>query len=343
MKKVIKIFCIVILIIVLLVGIGFVLYLSGILDRHVNGDNIIHITETGQMWTEGIDNWEPKKSREEIVTLPNSGNSGNKKVYLHLTGDSYYALNIPAHVTYKWDYGKAIRGDNGELFIAVVKGVTTDTLASIAGILKPCWITENVVMNEEGKKGSRIIATLIDGTDFAIVATVYSGSDIFTAIRNSFITGDSDAVLLKSDDSLLNVEDVSVQSDGGLGFMHLYAPKNNDARAIRDLTYSGGFVQSVEFKNVNLQQEVYRFADGYLTIQSAVRDFNKVEQEYLTYLNIMAGTQVSSSYEQGGLSYYEAGNACLGLFSYNSNTIIILTGEGEEARCNIRCILKALR
>jgi hypothetical protein len=270
--------------------------------------------ESGYIYTEAEWEWSPIEYKKTINYVDTQGES-TRSVSVLLNGDTYYDITLPDE-DYIYDYGKTIWAVDGSYMIRVVADATLDNLSKLAGIDNGLSLNKTTLCTQDNHKGAKTIVTLID--TYAIIANVYYGDDTYSIIRDSLSSGESSY-------ELSNVS---------------YA---DDYTELDKLVYSGNYVGQVVFQEVSLEQQKYMFADGVLWVST---DFNSMYSIIDTYLNRIctsSGQSIDETYENSGMFYAKSGDYYLGLISYNSNTTIVLLGDGEESKCNIISIMSYLR
>ena len=311
----------ILLVLAVVLTLGFVvfaLWYLGILDfNKVKPGNVaIMKDDYGRTYTERRWYWKPKEYRGMVTYLPDSSGLLTTSVPLLLHDDTYYNVEIPADSEYIWDMGKSIFAEDGSWQVKVVGNATLDNISSLAGVDQSEALTRNVLQSPTSKKGSKTVATVIDGC--GIICTIYEGDAAYTIMRNSLVSNQSP------------YEIDSVQ----------YA---DEIRYINTLSYSGQYVAQVQYTEVNLSIDEYLFADGSLYVLSDLENIKATRERYLKQLNVMSGAKIESLYDKDGIVYAQAGDCFIGLISYNSNTTIVAIGQGEEARCNILSLLISMR
>lgn len=308
MNKVIKvIICILTILVTVTCVIGILCY-TGVLNKK-SIDNVTVYRNTnkqGLTYTEKEWTWKPLESKN-VIEYIEPLDIQSKTITLNLTPGVYYDINIP-DVPYFYDFGKTVWASDGSFVIRVIGNATVNNLSSLAGIDGVESLNQNTITTKDGVKGSRIIATLIDSC--AIIANVYAGNDNYSLIRDSIL----------NNNGKYEISDV----------------KYSDECSKPDkLTYTGNFVAQYTPQEINLVQERFLFEEGVLYTQSIVEPLTDVRETYLKLIQSFSKEEVQVYYDNNGIVYAESGNYTIGLMSYNSNTTIVLIGEGEEARCNI--------
>ena len=293
-----------------------VLFYTGVIGKEVLNEQkvFVYTTDEGYKYTEAVWDWKPAEFKKLINYVDTSAEE-KQTVTLHLEEDTYYDVTIPMK-DYIYDYGKTIWAVDGSYMIRVVSGATLDNLSSLAGIDNGLALNQTTICTQDNRKGQKTIATLID--DFAVIANVYYGDDVYSIIRDSLGSGVQSYVL----------DEVS------------YA---DDYVELEKLSYTGKFVGQVVFQEINLEQKKYMFADGVLWCSSVFEPLYKTQDDYLKRLYTASGQGIDETYYADGMFYAKSGNYYLGLVSYNSNTTIVLLGDGEETKCNIISIMHYLK
>ena len=316
MKRALKVTICILLAIATVITVYFVLTKTGILGVKLFKPTVsTFTTDSGKLYTVRNWKWTPveftgKINKIESASLP------SKKVLLSVDKDSYYAVRVPDK-NYITDFGKTIYAEDGSYMIRIMSDIDSTNLGVTAGITDPILIDSRCIATNENAKGKRTIARLLNET-VAVVADVYYGDDTYSIISDSII----------NNKTVTNGQDAT------------FAP---DAVQLSDIRYQGKYVGQVTFQKVDLQMQKYLFADGYLWIQSDVNPMADIKDRYLRKLVNISSSNISSYYMTSGMIYAEAGDYTLGMLAYNTNTTIVLLGQGEEARCNIISILNYLR
>lgn len=316
MSRVIKIIIVAIIVAITIFTVYFVLTKTGVLGVKLFKPQVSTFsTDNGKIYTIRDWKWTPveytgKINKVEASSLP------SRKVLLSTDRDSYYTVRIPDK-NYITDFGKTIYAEDGSYMIRILSDIRTADLGVVAGITDPILIDSKCILTNDKAKGKRTVARLLDDST-AVVADIYYGDDTYSIISDSII----------NNKSIISGADVSY---------------TGDSVQLSDIIYSGKYVGQVTFQKVDLQMQKYLFADGYLWIQSDLNPLKDVQNRYLKKLVNIASQSITASYMNSSIVYAEAGDYTLGLFSYNTNTTIVLIGQGEEARCNIVSTLNYLR
>lgn len=289
---------------------------TGIIDwDRAQGQHVFeYTTEDGYKYTERDWEWSPVEYKKKINYVDVTG-VATRTVNMHLTGDTYYTITIP-DVDYIYDYGKTLWASDGTYMIRVVGEATLTNLASLAGIDNGDSITQTTLCTREDVKGARTIVTLIDS--YAIIVDVYSGDTVYSILRDSLANNKMSTTITE-------------------------CTYTDDYLELEKLTYTGDYVAQVVFQDISLVQEKYLFAEGSLWVSSDLDNYVRLEDTYLKLLCEASSTSISRTYKADGMFYAAAGDYSLGLISYNSNTTIVLLGDGEEAKCNIISIMNYLK
>lgn len=277
-----------------------------------------YTTELGKVFTENTSIWEPCVVEKTPINLE-TPITQTKKVYLHLTNNDYYEIEIPSNYDYEWDYGKTVYGVNGEFVIRIVNNSDFNNIAELAGIedavsLNNFTITNNYI---EEIPTYRILASLIGDTGYSVICEVYKGNDLFTSLCNSVTDGIDNLVSINFNNEISYLDDLPV--------------------------YEGKFAERGLTSDFSLVTEKYKFADGDIYLRADVRPLSSITNEYITLLTLSSGDESVTGYYGKGFLYFESNNCYLGMYSYNSNTTEILIGKGEEAKCNILGVLNKLK
>lgn len=295
--------------------VGVLMY-TGVFNKDVLNEQKVYIykTEEGYKYTEAKWDWKPVEFKK-YINYVESSSLEKQKVVLHLKGDEYYDVSIPMN-DYIYDYGKTVWAVDGSYMIRVVADATLDNLSALAGIDNGDALNQTTICTQDNQKGQRTIATLVNG--YAIIANVYYGDETYSIIR----------------DSLMSTNESYVRDEVS------YA---DDYVELDKLSYSGQYVGQVTFQNVDLEQHKYMFEDGTLWCSSVFDNLYNTEVDYLNRLCAASGEKIDETYKVDGMFYAKSGNYYLGLVSYNSNTTIVLLGDGEETKCNIISIMNYLK
>ena len=319
MKKILNIF---IIAIVLCITAGVVLFVLNYTDvfnvnKALSKDTSIMYTDDGKIYTERKWTWKPIETRDKITYESDTSSVPTRKISLTLGDNEYYDITIPSDIEIIQDFGKTVWAVDGSYQIRLIKGVTLNTITSLAGIDDGTAITQSLITTADGKKGRRSIALLLKD-DVGVVADIYSGNDTYSIIRDSLMKNNSTYVA--------TAPNVIKQTEN-----------------LSDISYIGNYAAQVVFQDVTLKQQQLLFADGLLYIQSDVRPLYKIVDEYLIRLSETSTRDIDILYRSSSFVYAESGDYILGLIYYNSNTTITLVGQGEEAKCNIISIISYLQ
>lgn len=292
------------------------LFYSGVLpiDKSEEPGVFEYYNDYGKMWTENNWQWKPAKIKSTPQYTDIEVGSTNV-IHLHLSNNDYFTVEIPTDYEYYWDYGKCVYAKNGEFAIRIVGSADKVNLSKLAGINNPVNVTSTLLTNEPEKKSYRVLATLIGDTGYAIICEIYSGDDVFKSLCDSLMHN--------------TIQD--------------YFADTSSVTMLDSLpTYSGKYASRVAYGELTLETKKYMFADGDLYMKTDVRNIRNIENEYITLLTLMAGTSEVSEFRGSGYTYFECGDAYLGMFGYNPNTTVIAIGKGEESKCNILDLLRSL-
>lgn len=316
MKRVFTIIGGVLVLVITIVTVIVVANYTGLLGSDIlNGQDVyVYTTSDGHTYTEAVWNWSPVEYKK-VINYVDTSQVQKLTVSLHLDGDVYYDITLPVS-EYIYDYGKTIWAIDGSYMIRVISDATMDNLSSIAGVDNGLALNKTTICTMDKSRGVKTIATLIDS--YAIVANVYYGDETWSILRDALSNGSTSYA----------VDRVS------------YA---DDYVELKELSYSGKYVGQIVFQDVDLKQKKYMFADGVLWVSSTFSNIMDVKDTYLKRLTTSSGCGVEETYNTGGMFYAKSGDYYLGLISYNSNTTIVLFGNGEETKCNIITIMHYLK
>lgn len=316
MKKVYAVIgCILVVILTVAIVIG-VLFYTGKFDKDILSQQNVYVytTESGLKYTEAKWDWRPAEFKD-IINYVDTSELGTQKVTLHLEGNNFCDVSIPLN-EYVYDYGKTIWAVDGSYMVRVIGDASLDTLSSLAGIDDGVALNQTTICTADGKKGQRTITTLVD--DFAIIANVYYGDENYSILRDS---------LVELNESYI-IEDVEY---------------SDDYVELERISYSGQFVSQVIFQDITMEQKKYIFEKGVLWCSYIFDDLDDIKNEYLCRLCAMSGEKIEETYTVDGMFYAKSGDFYLGLISYNSNTTIVMLGDGDESKCNIVSTIHNLR
>ncbi len=236
-------------------------------------------------------------------------------ITLNLEDNKFIDVKIPDDIDHMADT-KTVYATNGEYSLVLVKNNGNAELSNLAGILKPASTSSGAITDMK-ESGYRTVAYLIPETQYALIANVSSNSDVYTFFCNYLGTCNE--------------------------VKEIHEPEwVENVNQLDSLSYTGIFAPSIDMQKISIEQKRFLFEEGYLTYQSMPLNIKDVKKDSLITVNVQSGLSIDTYYENNGIVYASASDNCLGLFSYNSNTTIILTGKGEEAKCNIISILSAL-
>ena len=269
-----------------------------------------YTNDDGLVYTERQWDWKPMNNKEEIHYTEDIF-TPVRTVQLNLVDEVYYDINIP-DVPIIYDFGKTIYAEDGSFEIRVVGNVTLDNLSAMAGIDKGTALNQLTIVNSEKSKGKRIIATVVD--DCGIIANIFNNDEYYSIIRDS---------LGKNHKSYL-IDEI---------------PYSDTCNYLSELVYTGSFVPQLIYRDITLESTKHLFEYGYLWTQSIVEPFYRAKQLWLTKMVVTSGMPVDSIYETDDILFASAGDVYIGVVNYNTNTSIVLIGEGEEAYCNIVSII----
>lgn len=306
MNRVFKIIGILILSASLIV-VAFLFY-NHLTEETVNGTNssvVYNYTEDGKVYTTLNWRWQPIESKlmiEEVseVTLP------TRTIPMHLEENIYVDVEIP-DVDVVQDYGKTVWASDGSFILRVLGNVTIDSLPESLGIDEFEVVNDNTIMTPSTKKGSKIIATVVD--NYAIVANVYTGNETYSIIK----------------ETVENVTSYTVDST------HI----SDDAKTLDSLPYNGSFAPQISVQNIGLESKQYLFENGSLWLETCLQPLHKAEELYLNKLYKLSNCLIESTYTEHGIFYATAGDYHVCIIAYNTNTCVVLFGSGEEAYANI--------
>lgn len=316
MKRVLTIIgCILMVLLTCGVVVG-VLFHTGILGKEVLNKQTVftYSSEDGRIYTEATWDWKPAEYKGKISYVDTSTVS-KQVVTVHLSDNIYYDITLPVS-EYIYDYGKTIWAIDGSYMVRVVANATLDNLASLAGIDNGESLNQITLTSKEGRKGARTIVTLVDS--YAIIANVYFGDEVYSTLCDSL-------------------------SSGATSYEVDYSSYIESATELEKLTYVGNYVGQVIFQEVSLEQKKYMFEDGTLWVSSSLVPLYEAKDTYINRMCVASGQPIDEVYDVPGMFYAKSGDYYLGLISYNSNTTIVLLGDGEESKCNIISVMKYLK
>lgn len=308
MNKVVKVILSVLVVLITIACIAGVLFYTGVFDeKDVDNISIYRNTnEQGLVYTEKEWTWTPKEFKGVINYIPKP-ETPTKNITLNLSPGVYYDIDIP-DVPYFYDFGKTVWASDGSFVIRVIGKATQDNLSALAGIDNSESLNQTTVCTKNDAKGVKIIATLVD--DVAVIANIYEGDDTYSIIRDSIVNNKGKYEISE------------------IRYAENYSKPDK-------LSYTGKFVAQYVPQEISLIQERYLFEEGVLYAQSVVEPISSVRETYLKLIQSFSKEDIQVYYNKNGITYAQSGEYTIGLMSYNSNTTIVLIGEGEEARCNI--------
>lgn len=291
------------------VVIGSLLYTGVIGGEKVEESNVlIQKDDNGLTYTQRAFSWKPVEYKKQILLVPDTSKVSKRVVTVNLHDNVYYDIKVPADSTYFCDYGKTVFANDGTWQIRVLAEADVSTIAALAGIKNSQSLSSNVIQTNYEDKGAKSIATIIDG--YAIVCTVYEGDIAYTLMRNSLVE---------------NQKTYTVNT-----------PEYADGYTkLSDLKYNGPYVAQIKYSKNDIHLEQWYFAEGNLYLTTELRGLTTIKNDYLIKLCKSANAKISEIYDDGAIVYATAGDYHLGMVTYNSNTTIIIMGNGDEAECNI--------
>lgn len=294
-----------------------VLFYTGIIGGEKVEENnvLIQRDSNGLTYTQRSFSWKPVEYRKQIMLVPDTSAVSKTTVTVNVHDNVYYDITIPAGVEYFCDYGKTIFALDGTWQIRVLAEADMSNVAAMAGITNVESLNKNVIQTKYENKGSKSIATIID--DCAIVCTIYEGNEAYTLMRNSLVSNQNGYI----------VEEPS--------YIKNY-------KKLEKLSYSGPYVAQIHYNKNDIKLEQWYFAEGNLYLTTELRSLSAVKDNYLIKLCQESGSDISEIYESNSIVYASAGDYHLGLAVYNTNTTIVIIGNGDEAECNILSYLMNL-
>lgn len=310
MKKFLLIFVSIIAVLVTGAVLVFVLNYTGTIDithNHVVNPVKVYYTEDGHMYTESKWQWTPAESKEVIEYVP-AGMTGTKNLSLLLHDTTYCDITVP-DVPCIYDYGKTVWAEDGSFMIRVIGDANIDNLSSLAGIDNGENINQYSLRNADGKKGARVLATLVG--DYAIIANVYSGDDEYSILYNSISR---------------DIKPYEVTS----------VPYAKSLKKLQSVSYDGNFAQSITADSNSIILESYKFQDGSIRYRNVPESFSDACNEYLIQIaKFSRSGQIEEEYLTDNVLYARSGEYYLLVIKKTSNMCFVMVGHGEEANCNI--------
>lgn len=315
MKKVVTIIGIIVCVIVTIGVAVFVLVYTGVLSKNDISLSSVstYTTEDGLTYTEKKWDWSPKESKQ-IISYVDTSAVSKRVVTLSLDSGLYYDVKIP-DVPYIYDFGKTVWAEDGSFMIRVIGNADMSTLSAMAGIDNGENINQFTIKSPDGKKGARVVATLIGNT--AIIANVYYGNDAYSIIRDS-IADNRDSYEIGE------------------------VPFAKGCTYLKEVSYTGTFAPSISYSEVSMSSDKHLFENGALWVQSIVQPFDQASKLYLEKLvTASASGKVEQYYTSDKLMFAKSGTYYCAVIYHNTNTSIAMVGEGEEALCNIVSIINS--
>lgn len=309
MKKVIPIVVSILGLAVTITVVLAVLYYTGVISSDVVEPKSVSVyeDESGLKYTEASWDWKPTESGK-VISYHESVTAPTTQVILELANCSFYKMTIP-DVPYIYDFGKTVWAVDGSFMIRVIGGADMSNLSAIAGIDNGENMNQFTIRNKDGVKGQRVLATLIGDT--AIVVNVYEGDNNFSILLNS----------ISENRDVLEIEEV---------------PFARSLKELDSISYSGEFTHSVRVSDVSLYQNKYLFESGCLWSQGVVKSFNDTCRDYMIKLTAFSKTGlIEEMYNNGRVLYAKSGDYHLAVIAQNSNTCLVIVGQGDEAKCNV--------
>lgn len=315
-KKIISVVVSVLAVLATIAIVGIVLIKTGIINWNTVDSVKVYVNkdENGLTYTSREWVWKPTETKE-VINYVDTKNVETQTVSLHISDVEFYDIKVPTgNIIY--DYGKTIWAEDGSYLIRVVGDINMDTLSKAAGIDNGLVLDKTTISSPDGKKGSRVICTLIGDT--AIIANIYKGSETYSVIRDSFMNN-KDTIYMDTIQYSKNLIE------------------------LKRIAYTGEYVPQVHFSEFDLNWVRYLFAEGELSVYTKYDRIFEVEEELLAQLCVFAQTPIDEIYRSEDIIYARAGNWYVGLLRYNTNTTVVLFGSGEEAKCNIIALLDSIK
>lgn len=294
----------------------FVLIYTGILRKE--DIDLIKVyeytTDDNLIYTEAEWDWKAYENRdtiqyEEGVSIP------TKTVVMNIDNTTFYNVTIPDK-PYIYDYGKTIWAEDGTFVIRIIGNGSLDNLSSLAGIDNGINVNQLTITSQEKIKGRRTVATLVG--ESAIVADIYGSNEDYSIIRDSIAS---------------NHETYDITT----------IPYSDNCVRLSELKYVGSYAPQVILSDISISQNRKLFKDGSLWTSSMVEPYYKTKNIYLAKLVAASDGVVEEIYDDGKVLFARSGNYYIGVISYNTNTCIVMIGEGEEAYCNIVSVISLER
>lgn len=289
----------------------FVLIYTGIL-RKEDVDLIKvyeYTTDDNLIYTEAEWDWRAYENRdtikyEENVSVPTT------TVVMNIDANTFYNVIIPDK-PYIYDFGKTIWAEDGSFVIRIIGNGSLDNLSGLAGIDNGINVNQLTITSQEKIKGRRTIATLVG--ESAVVADIYGSNEDYSVIRDS----------IASNHDTYNIS----------------VPYAENCVRLDEIKYEGSYAPQVILNDVSMKQDRKLFKDGLLWTSSMVEPYYKAKDIYLAKMIAASNGAVEEIYDDGKVLFARSGNYYVGVISYNTNTCIVMIGEGEEAYCNIVSII----
>lgn len=309
MKKIITIIISTVLVLFTIAVVVGVLLYTGVIGGEVEENNVlIQKDSNGLTYTQRAFSWKPVEYKKQIQLVPDTSKIAKQVVTVNLYDNVYYDIYVPAGTEYFCDYGKTIFALDGTWQIRVLAEANISNVAALAGIKDSQSLSRNVIQTNYDNKGTKSVATILDG--YAIVCTIYQGDAAYTLMRNSVVE---------------NQKTYKLDSP----------PYVDNYTRLSSLSYNGPYVAQIKYNKNDIKLEQWYFAEGNLYLTTELRGLGQIKNDYLIKLCKSANAKISEIYDDGSIVYASAGDYHLGLATYNTNTTIVIMGNGDEAECNI--------
>lgn len=307
MKKVLKILLSLILIAGAIGSVIFTLNSRRTPDENIETYKSQIITEyvDGKKSTKRVTEWTQDVSNEYIKYTKNI-NMGKQITCLWLGDNKYIDLWIP-YVDYEYSLGKTILAKDGSFSISVYSGISMDSMAEQAGLVKYDTVGQSTIISQKKVKGMRTIATLVG--DSLIVANVYKNNEVYS-------------ILLDSLQSL------------GKPYIIEEPVYGQEYFELTNVDTGSTFVPSVTLSQNKVFEE-FLFEEGSLSVFQIFQPVENVTDIYTVLLNRLAEEPLRDFHTELGSTIYFAGDYSLGIKPVNANSTEVYLGYGEEALVNM--------
>lgn len=316
MNKYLKLFLCFAIPIITGVIVFFVVMKSGILTGGENSkpsdseSSVISMSADGLVYTSRIDTWSPKSGKVKYDGESIDLNLKNLDVWVY--DDTFIRLKVPMNTMWKYLFTQEVREQSGLAKVQMFNGVTKENMSKMVGIKDGETVTSNIIVSDDKASKSKKIAYYVEEVGSALCIEVYD-TGLFSTLKYTAINNMIETIKYPK---------ISL-SDGTI---------------MDSIVSPATYANSVNYSSISSLTEEYLFADGDMYIQSLPIKYNDVIDRYLMILSAISG-QSGFEYYKGDVFYAKFGSHHLGIMQYNSNTSIVMYGQGEEACCNIISIL----